>query len=138
MDEEPSSSLSADDGRSIKSSESVSISSSTCCRRQRAVSYTDEELIQESTHQFQSTQTNSNYNRKVSFLDEISQSIITTISYRPTTTHDDKHTLYYTKEDYEMFIYDDYTPNGRKRRKRRCLVGKIYCVMKEGVIIVYI
>ena len=100
-EDKPSSSL---------SSESTGISS-TCYRRQRAVSYTDEDLIQESTHPSpQSSQdTNSNNNRKVSFLDEISQSIITTISYRPTTSQDEKHILYYTKEDYETFVYDEYT-----------------------------
>jgi len=104
MDEgKPSSSY---DKLMTRSSESINTS---CYRRQRAVSYTDEELLQESTHQHQQSQTNSSPNRKVSFLDEISQSIITTISYRPTTKHDDKHILYYTKEDYEMFSYDEYT-----------------------------
>ena len=57
--------------------------------------------------QSQSTQTNSNSNRKVSF--RRSSSLITNIHYRPTTSQDDKQTLYYNKEDYEMFIYDEYT-----------------------------
>ena len=90
-----------------RSSESIS-----SYRRQRTVSYTDEDLIQESTTHLsqQQTQTKSNYNRKVSFLDEItSHSIITNISYRPTTTQHEKQSLYYTKEDYETFIYDEYT-----------------------------
>ena len=110
MDEDKPSSPPADNGQIIKPSESVSILSS-CYRRQRAVSYTDEELIQESTTHLsrQSSQTDTNPNRKVSFLDEISQSIISSISYRPTTSPDDKQTLYYTKEDYEMFSYDEYT-----------------------------
>ena len=55
----------------------------------------------------QTTQTNSNSNRKVSF--RRSSSLITNIHYRPTTSQDDKQTLYYNKEDYEMFIYDEYT-----------------------------
>jgi len=60
-----------------------------------------------SEDQSQSSQTNSNSNRKVSF--RRSSSLITNIYYRPTTLHDDKQTLYYNKEDYEMFIYDEYT-----------------------------
>ena len=57
--------------------------------------------------QSQSTQTNSNSNRKVSF--RRSSSLITNIYYRPTTLQDDKQTLYYNKEDYEIFMYDEYT-----------------------------
>ena len=105
MDDTIPSSSSADDGQKTKPSVNTS-----CYRRQRTVSYTDEDLIQETTHPPQSSQPNSNNNRKVSFLDKVtSHSIITAISYRPTTTQHEKNTLYYTKEDYEMFIYDEYT-----------------------------
>ena len=74
-------------------------------RRPRAVS-----IIEEDYQNNEHTKSGVVDSRRVSFIDEVISgcNLVTGITYRPTTTQDEKYRLYYTSKDYQNFALEEY------------------------------
>lgn len=98
--------------------------------RPRAVSIIEEDSqLQQDNHNEQPSRGAVVDVRHVSFIDEVISGcpLVTGITYRPTTSQDEKTKLYYTSKDYQNFALED---NIMNEKSRKYLVGKISWYVK--------
>mmetsp|Transcript_20390 Transcript_20390/g.33062 ORF Transcript_20390/g.33062 Transcript_20390/m.33062 type:complete len:167 (+) Transcript_20390:144-644(+) len=109
----------------------------------RSISSEDESMIHQDPETDIVEAAATRCSRRVCFIDTVSISgpirqreLVTRTAYRPSTTAEEKHLLYYSSQDYAFFALEDYYYKIEKTRHQSCRAPKVLgwedCMVYEG------